>query len=141
MKLTPIFVLALIASLLAGCQAGELQAAPELPGTGWLLAALGPDWPVDPAHGLTLQFDLQGFVRGSSGCNEFNGPYRAAQGEIHIGPLAVTERACLDGLMMDQEGNYLQALEQAVSYTLLDNGQRLLLHGEGGRKPLEFTRR
>jgi heat shock protein HslJ len=124
---------------LVGCQDLSGQSSP-LAGTSWRLVSLGPDWPVDASDGVSLAFDLEGFARGSTGCNEFNGPYEADGSLIELGPLMVTERACQEAFKMDQERNYLEALSVAGKYTLLDGGQRLLISATDGRKPLEFSR-
>ena len=135
-----LFVIVVTGGLtLGGCRYFGVQSSP-LTGTNWRLVSLGPDWPVAAADGVTLSFDAEGFARGSTGCNEFNGPYEADSSLIELGPLMVTERACQEAFKMDQERNYLEALSLAGRYTLLDGEQRLLISTGDGRKPLEFSR-
>lgn len=68
-------------------------------------------------------------VAGSAGCNRFSGPFtQSAQGEntIAIGPLASTRKLCVapEGVM-EQEAQFLKALESAAIYQLDGNALHL----------------
>ncbi len=140
-KTSWIWVLMIAAYLLAGCLPGPApSSANPLSASNWRLVSLGSAALLTPTDNLTLQLDQQGFARGSTGCNEFSGPYQASQGRIRLGPLAVTERACLDPARMDQERRYLEALSQVDSYLLLEDNQRLLLSSQENSQRLEYIR-
>ncbi len=118
--------------------------APELAGTSWVVAnyslpsgALTNPW---PGSELTLKFGTDGTVTGSTGCNEFEGPYQVEgsydpfeegvrddnDGQaITIGPLAVTERACAEQTWMEQEGEYLANLNAGGRW-FIARGQLIL---------------
>ena len=77
----------------------------------------------------TLTFAADGSMAVDTSCNTGGGPYTVDGSDIAIGPVAVTERACLDPAgVMRQETRILTALENATSVeatpdrlTLLDN--------------------
>lgn len=77
----------------------------------------------------TLTFAADGSMAVDTSCNTGGGPYTVDGDAIAIGPVAVTERACLDPTgVMRQETRILTALDNATSVeatpdrlTLLDN--------------------
>ena len=83
---------------------------------------------------ITLQFADDGSVAGNAGCNQYSGGYTVGEDgadSITIGPLAVTQMACVepDGVM-DQESQFLAALEAAGSWQFV--GDRLELRSADG---------
>lgn len=55
------------------------------------------DVPVDAAAAPTLTLDTrsgQRLANGFAGCNRFSGPYALRSGELSLGPLATTRKAC-----------------------------------------------
>ena len=62
-------------------------------------------------------------ISGSAGCNNYFGGYSAADGDIEIGPLASTRKACAGEGVMEQEAEFLAALESAATYSI--SGDRL----------------
>jgi len=77
---------------------------------------------------ITLEFADDGTVSGGSACNTFRGPYEAdADGSITLGPLASTQMACDDAVMV-LEANYLQTLDQ-VSTFAIDEDELILQAG------------
>jgi heat shock protein HslJ len=87
----------------------------------------------------TLTADFHGeTVNGDSGCNTFNGPYRAGAGDITIGPLASTMKACADEKLSTQEQQYLAALQLAKAYRI--RGEQLELQRDGGTIAATFER-
>lgn len=64
---------------------------------------------------LTLEFAANGELRGSGGCNKFNGRYTAGEGRLSIGQVASTRMACMqpEGSMA-QEAAFLAALQSAT---------------------------
>jgi heat shock protein HslJ len=73
---------------------------------------------------ITLQFNSDGTLSGSSGCNTYNGSFTVSGNQITIGPLASTRMACSQELM-DQESLYLAALGSAATYQIKDTGLEL----------------
>jgi heat shock protein HslJ len=95
----------------------------DLAGTSWIVTGYnnGNQAVVSALAGteLTVMFGDDGRISGSAGCNNFFGPYTQADGTIDIGPLASTLKACSDpDGVMDQEMQFLEALQQAATYTL-----------------------
>jgi copper homeostasis protein (lipoprotein) len=67
---------------------------------------------------------------GSTGCNQFHGPYQQTGDSLHIGPLASTLSACLDPDMNGQEAAFLDALARTQRYHV--SGDTLTVSGESG---------
>jgi heat shock protein HslJ len=124
------------------------SAAPELAGTSWNVTDYALDGSITnvwPDTEVTVAFATDGTVSGSTGCNEYAGPYVTegpydpfeegvrddADGQtIDFGPLVVTERACTPQHVMDQEGEYLALLDETGRW-LIGRGN-LLLRGDDG---------
>lgn len=83
----------------------------------------------------TLTFAADGSMAVDTSCNTGGGPYELDGESITIGPVAVTERACLDPAgVMRQEARILAALDQAETFdatpdrlTLLDSQGTIVL--------------
>jgi heat shock protein HslJ len=98
----------------------------DLAGTNWEVSAYnnGNQAVVGVLEGTTLtaSFGNDGNLSGNSGCNQYNGTYTVNGAEIKIGPLASTMMMCNDPAeVMDQEAQYLAALESAASYEIEGN--------------------
>lgn len=133
MRTRPIVVLGVagaVVSLAAVGGMAKAQAAspPTLTGKTWQLTKLGP---VDRKKaGITARFEANGKVSGFSGCNNYNGTYRASGGSITVSrKLAVTRKACARVVMV-QERLYLAALTVAKTYSIV--GGTLSLRGRSG---------
>lgn len=86
---------------------------------------------------LTALFDEQGQLSGSAGCNNYTAAYEVEGGNITIGPAATTRMMCSDPEgIMDQETEYLAALEMAASYEFEDD--RLILLDAEGRRVVNY---
>jgi heat shock protein HslJ len=87
---------------------------------------------VSPVVGstLTATFDADR-ISGESGCNSFSGRFEVDGGDIAIGPLASTLRACADPAVDEQERQYLAALELARTYSF-DGANLTVLREDGG---------
>jgi heat shock protein HslJ len=121
-----------------------LQASPqELVGTRWQAIAVnnGKQAVVSLIEGteITAEFDAEGTVFGSAGCNQYNGPYEFEGKQIAIGPLATTRKACpqTDGAEV-QEAAYLAALGSSVVYELV--GTNLTRRDAQGATQVEFIK-
>jgi heat shock protein HslJ len=68
---------------------------------------------------ITAIFGENGTLAGSAGCNNYNAAYEIEDSSISIGPAASTRKFCADPEgTMDQESQYLAALETAATYRL-----------------------
>ena len=126
-------VLALGAAL-SGCGSGISLDEP-IEGPLWRLVQVGeerlspgPDAARDP-H---LQFDLQGRVSGSSGCNRLSGGFTRSGAQLRLSQLGATRMACADAARAATETAFFQVLQTTASYRLPDPGQLVLLDA-GGR--------
>lgn len=80
---------------------------------------------------LTLAFESDGRLAGSSGCNDFRGSYTVDGGRLRLGPVASARRHCAQPPgTMEQERRYVDALESVASYRI--DGDRLELRTAGG---------
>lgn len=98
----------------------------ELAGTNWEVTAFnnGKQAVVGVLEGTTLtaSYGKDGSMSGNSGCNAFNGAYKIDGDQITIGPLASSMKMCSDPAgVMDQEAQYLAALQSAASYQIEGN--------------------
>jgi putative lipoprotein len=86
----------------------------------------------------TIVFDTDASgASGFAGCNTFQGSYKAGDSAIHLGPFAVTRRACPG--MADIETPFLRALAATRSYHVSANSLEFL--GEDGTILLSFAPR
>ncbi|MGD8735832.1 MAG: META domain-containing protein [Anaerolineae bacterium] len=94
---------------------------PALQGTEWLLASLRGGDLLDGSR-ITLNLDAEEFG-GYAGCNNYGGEYEAADGGRLIPSyIAHTEMDCPSPTgIMEQEMAYLQALNSATTYRLVEN--------------------
>jgi copper homeostasis protein (lipoprotein) len=76
-------------------------------------------------------------VTGFGGCNELTGTYSLKGNEITFGGVAVTQRACIDG--MDTEGIFLTALKGVRSWKI--SGEHLELCDAAGTTIARFEAR
>lgn len=99
---------------------------PPIAGLTWKVASYR-NGPVDdkqamvtplPETPITATFGRDGTLTGSTGCNTYTGDYAvsASGTKFELGPLAVTERACLERSRMRQESAFLAALTSATSW-------------------------
>jgi heat shock protein HslJ len=87
---------------------------------------------------VTADFDTAGAVSGSSGCNNYNGPYTAQGSTISIGPLAGTRKLCTEPAgVATQEGDFLAAMEASKSFTV--SGTVLTLFDSAGRRTVDMS--
>ena len=112
---------------------GALQAsykaveASSLPGSAWSLLFYnnGKEAMVSTIIGteITAIFSEDGLLSGSAGCNNYTSNYEFDDQTITIGPLATTRKMCAEPVgIMEQEAQYLAALENAAVYTI-DGGK------------------
>ena len=89
---------------------------------------------------LTANFGKDGNLTGNAGCNDYNGAYKVDGNKITIGPLASTMKFCNDPEgVMDQEAQYLAALQTASTYRM--EGNSMELRTAGGALAADFSRK
>lgn len=101
-----------------------------LVGTYWKAIELGGKaTPAqDPVREAHLQFQADGRVSGSDGCNRTTGGYTVSGESLTFGRMAATRMACLD--TGDTERSFREALEATMRWRI--TGDRLeLLSGSG----------
>ncbi|MCC7207553.1 MAG: META domain-containing protein [Anaerolineae bacterium] len=111
-------------------------ATPELEGTNWNLVSLGGQNAVASAQPVTLQFLAGGNVAGNAGCNTYGGAYEASGQQLTFGQLISTLRACEPMAVMQQESDYLTALQSGGTYQI--DGNRLTITSVDGASTLVF---
>jgi heat shock protein HslJ len=86
---------------------------------------------------LTADFGTDGKLAGSAGCNNYNGGFEVDGNKITVGPLASTMKMCNEPEgVMDQESQFLAALESAATYKI--EGTRLELRTADGALAADF---
>jgi heat shock protein HslJ len=71
---------------------------------------------------ITASFADDGMVSGNAGCNRYFASYAVDGKAIEIGPAGTTRMACADPAgVMEQESQYLAALESAATYSIQGN--------------------
>jgi heat shock protein HslJ len=109
-------------------------AATPLAGTTWICSAVnngaGGVVTIVADSRIDAVFGDEGQVSGSSGVNRYHGPYEADGESIEIGPLASTRMAG-PAELMEQEQQYLKALEKVTRY-VIDDATLTLYGGEDG---------
>jgi heat shock protein HslJ len=89
---------------------------------------------------ITAQFGRDGTLVGNSSCNAYSGPYKVTGNQIKVGPLVSTKKACADPAgVMDQEAQYLIALETATTYKI--EGKVLELRTADGALAVNYTKK
>jgi heat shock protein HslJ len=87
--------------------------AQSLAGTRWIGVI---DASVDKGFAPRLEFVTEGRVSGYTGCNLLNGAWKIDGGEVRVGPLVTTKRACA-GPEQAIERRVLAALNEQARVT------------------------
>ncbi|WP_137110547.1 META domain-containing protein [Rhodobacter sp. SY28-1] len=87
----------------------------------WIDGVAVPD-----GAGLSLSVSFEGRVEGTTGCNRFTGTADLDAGTLQLGPLAVTEMACVEPDRMEREAAWLQALVEARGFVVSPAGLWLM---------------
>ena len=110
---------------------------PNLAGTAWRVEEMG-SVDVSDSSRATLQFDAEGRVSGSTGCNDFTGTATIQGASLTFSPLATTRRAC-EGALMEEEQSFLAAMQSVRTFSI-DKDGRLRLLSAGGHQLLRLSR-
>ena len=122
-RIFSIFLLLAIGSVFLGCTPKA-----DSPGIKSELQMLTGSWQVEDIDQggvidfamVTLQFEDENRISGSTGCNWFNGTINTSNGAFITSQVASTRRACAPAIS-EQEQRYLSALNDAVRYNIVDN--------------------
>jgi len=79
---------------------------------------------------LSMAFAADGRVSGSAGCNNFMGTYTVSGSALKLGPAATTRKLCAQPGVMEQEQQFLKALEAVA--TIRQEGDRAELRSADG---------
>ena len=91
-----------------------------------------------PGTEITAEFSADGTVSGNGGCNGYQGSYRAEDGGISFGEVAITEMACSEPTgVMRQETLFVETFTSAETYRFA-GGNLVVSDGSGG--DLVFSR-
>lgn len=113
-----IFTTALTLLLLLMSACSGLLGKDVLEGTDWELTAMNGLAPVVNTT-LTISFS-DGQMGGSSGCNSYGGEYKVKGDKLTADSIFMTEMACMDNGVMDQEAAFLQIFQDAPSFSVND---------------------
>lgn len=152
---TTLFLVILLSLLLAACDTADTTntATPVINGEGgagagdplantqWTLVSMGApgaETAVTADRSLTLEFRPGGQVGGNGGCNSFGGSYQVDGNTISFAEIVSTLMACAEEQVMEQEQQYLGALERANEFEV--TGDNLVISYDNGQGVLNFTR-
>lgn len=111
---------------------------PNLAGSSWNLTEWtenGTTSQIVPGSKPNLEFDNEGGLHGTSGCNIFNGSFEINGQDLSVGQLMQTLMAC-DEATMQQEYSFGKLLTDAKSYSI--TGDTLTIVSDNGS--LTFVR-
>jgi heat shock protein HslJ len=115
----------------------QSEPAPTLQGVNWNVTAFnnGRQAVVGPLMGTTLNMTFdKGQIHGSSGCNTYRATYTSEGNRLSIGPAVTTRKACPSEGVMQQEREFLAALESAKLWAI--SGGMLDVHRADGERVL-----
>ena len=101
-----------------------------LAGTSWTLVELGGKPPVASPKPITLQFNTEGRVGGSAGCNQYSATYVEDARKLLVGQAMTTRMACQQPGVMEQEGVFLKTLSSSITFSR--DGDRLQVNSADG---------
>ncbi len=101
-----------------------------LAGTSWTLVEMAGKAPVASPKPITMQFNDEGRVAGSAGCNQYFATYTEDARKLLVGPAMTTRMACLRPGVMEQESAFLKALSSAITFSR--EGDRLQVNAADG---------
>ncbi len=94
----------------------------------WLVEDINHKGIIDRSH-VSVVFDAEGRVAGSSGCNRYSGSYELTGEGLRFDGFASTRMACPPALM-NQEALFLRLLGDVVRFDITAEGALLLFSAE-----------
>ena len=105
-----LFLAGIALVMLQGRQMSIGGGGAELTGVHWRAVSVG-DREIAEDSGVFIQFEVDGSVKGNSGCNNFFGSLEKSDSGIGMGQLGSTRKAC-PGPAMSLEATFLEAITQ-----------------------------
>lgn len=128
--LRPLSALACVEAVPPSFDEGSSISVGRMADLAWVVRGIdGEPVPEDAGLSLTVRFD--GRVEGHTGCNRFSGTADLDAGWIALGPVMVTEMACLDPARMDREAAFLKALGEVEGFLVTPSGALYLRRKDG----------
>jgi heat shock protein HslJ len=119
--------------LLGACS--PARSSQGLTGSIWLLNELNDQAPII-GTAITAEFDVEGRVGGSSGCNNYSTSYKVDGNQLTFGePVASTMMACPEEIM-EQEREYLGVLADTAAFEITND--ELILKDANGSELARF---
>ena len=87
---------------------------------------------------ISAVFGADGTVSGSAGCNNFNGPVSVDGARVSIGPLAATMKMCAAEGVMEQESQFLAAMQNSTTWEI--RGDKLEMRNDDGALQVSLQR-
>jgi len=112
---------------LSGCGGDPAELLADGP---WRVVALAGE-PVPADSAPTLDFDTDGGLAGSAGCNRYRAGYTLTGEGLTVGPAPATLMACPARAVGERETRFLAFLETVRRFSVEPDG-RLVLHAEDG---------
>ena len=130
-----LLILLLGALALSAAACTKTASTGGLEDTTWILESYGEQGNLQPiieGTEITAVFNsAEGQVRGSAGCNSYFGDYESSNDKLSIPMMAHTEMYCLEPEgVMEQENQYLKALQAAESYQVQDGKLQINCSGQ-----------
>jgi heat shock protein HslJ len=113
----------------------------DLTNSQWKLVSFGEsgaETPVVEGPSITLEFEEEGQVGGSGGCNSYGAKYEMQGNTLTVQEITSTLMACKDEQVMEQEQQYFQALQSAASFEI--TGDALTIWYKDGQGRLNFVK-
>ena len=130
-----LFLAGIIFTTMLGSQSAQknmLGGGASLTGITWRAVRIGDE--VVPADsGVLVNFEVDGGINGSGGCNTFRGSLLQSDSGLTVSPLATTKMAC-PAIIMDREDEFFRAIQamrqfqgSGDSLQLLDENDHVLI--------------
>jgi heat shock protein HslJ len=112
---------------MTGCTPADAGALEDVV---WMLRSYGEPGNLKPVlEGTTPNATFEGTetrVTGDTSCNHFQGSYEVGGDTLSVGPIAQTERACVDPAgAMEQERDFMTLLGQARTWEIIGDELRI----------------
>ena len=112
----------------------------DLTNSQWKLVSYGKsgaETPVVEGSSITLDFEAEGQVGGSGGCNSYGGKYETQDNNLTIRDIVSTLMACADEQVTQQEQRYFDALKTATRFEITED--KLTIWYGDGQNRLNFV--
>lgn len=108
-------------------QLGAPGGGAGLTGVSWRPVMVGNET-IPEDSGMFIRFEVDGSIKGHSGCNGFFGSLQQTKSGITVGPLGSTRMACPEPIM-NREAAFLDAVQKTTSFASEKDSMRLVDDG------------